>query len=99
MNVLSARERTALDKLALEHTDFLIAGQLVGVGKITMARLVDLGLAEVGPSQRYYGEQGWRITSDGWRCMYGKTYEEIMAPGEPPVRPLRVWIWPRESAS
>lgn len=96
MTVLSARERTALDKLSLDHGDYLIAGQLVGIGKVTMSRLVDLGLAEVGPSERYYGELGWRITSDGWRCMYGKTYEEIMAPGALPSYPLRVWRWPSE---
>ena len=92
--VLGARERKALDKLSFDHRDFLIKGQLTGIGTTTLASLVSLGLAETGPSQRYYGEIGWRITDDGWRCMYGKTLGEIMAPGGSPVRPLRIWQWP-----
>jgi hypothetical protein len=92
--VLNSRERKALDKLSEERRDFLIKGQLSGIGPITLATLVSLGLAETGPSKRYYSEIGWRITPDGWRCMYGKTYEEIMAPDCAPVRPLKLWQWP-----
>jgi hypothetical protein len=95
-HTLNARERNALNKLSGEHHDFLIKGQLSGVGTTTLASLVELGLAETGPSKRYYGEIGWRITPDGWRCMYGKTIEEIMAPGGGPVRPLKVWKWPAD---
>ncbi len=93
-HILNARERKAIDKLSFEHRDFLIKGQLTGIGTATLASLVNLGLVETGPSQRYYGEIGWRITPDGWRCMYGKTYEDIMKPGGSPVRPLRTWSWP-----
>jgi hypothetical protein len=93
-HVLNARERKALDKIAFDHRNFHIKGELVGIGAVTLAALVDLGLLETGPSQRYYGEIGWRVTPDGWRCMYGKTIEEIMAPGGPPVRPLKLWQWP-----
>jgi hypothetical protein len=91
--VLNPRERKALIKLSDDHNDFLIKGQLVGIGAATLASLVSLGLAETGPSQRYY-VIGWRITPDGWRCMYGKTIEEIMVPGGSPVRPLKLWQWP-----
>jgi hypothetical protein len=92
--ILNARERKALDKLSFEHKDFLISGQLVGIGPTTLASLVALGLAETGPSARYYGETGWRILPDGWRCMYGRTLAEIMAPGAPKAYPLKVWSWP-----
>ncbi len=90
---LNARERKALDKLSFDHRNFHIRGELVGIGPTTLKSLVDLGLLEVGPSKRHYDQLGWRITPNGWRCMYGKTYEEIMSePG--PHHPLRVWEWP-----
>lgn len=94
-HVLNARERKALNRLSEDTRDFLIKGKLTGVGLITLASLVELGLAEIGASRRYYGETGWRITPDGWRCMYGKTYEEMMAnPEAGPYNPLKQWQWP-----
>jgi hypothetical protein len=80
--------------MTLDHTRFHVKGELVGVGESTLAGLVSLGLLETGVSQRHHGV--WRLTPDGWRCMYGKTIEEIMAPGGGPVRPLRVWKWPAD---
>jgi hypothetical protein len=51
--------------------------------------LLSLGLIESGPNAGHYGQIGWRLTADdGWRCMYGKTVEEIMAPGEGPAHRL-----------
>jgi hypothetical protein len=93
-HILNARERKALGKLSDDHRDYLIKGQLTGIGTTTLASLVSLGLAETGRSKRYYGDIGWRITPDGWRCMYGKTYEQIMVPGGTPTHALRVWSWP-----
>lgn len=92
--ILTARERNGLEKLTEDpiNTDFLIKGQLTGVGHLTLASLVELGLAETGPSKRYYGEAGWRITDDGWRCMYGKTLREMEGTG--PHYPLKIWRWP-----
>jgi hypothetical protein len=94
-HVLNPRERRTLDKLGFDR-GVLIKGQFsVGEGgPKTMDSLVRLGLAEIAPSERYYGEKGWRITPDGWRCMYGKTIEEIMVPDGSPVRPLKLWQWP-----
>lgn len=95
--VLNKRERAALWKLSTEggRDDFLIAGQLVGIGKVTIQRLVDLGLIEAGPSERYYGETGWRVTDNGYRAMYGMTHGEIMAmPDGQQVLELAVWSWP-----
>lgn len=91
-HVLTSRERRALEKLNEDRRDLLIKGQLVGVGAVTLQMLVDLGLAETGSSKRYYDERGWRITDDGWRCMYGKTLKEMMAGGAPHM-PLEIWSW------
>jgi hypothetical protein len=93
--VLNARQRSALDQLSNDHGDFLAYGQFrAGTGAPTLDSLVELGLAEKGPSGRFFGETGWHITDAGWRCMYGKTYAEIMAPGAEPSHPLKVWSWP-----
>lgn len=95
--ILTAKERNGLEKLTEDpiSKDFLIKGQLTGVGHATLAALVELGLAETGPSTRYYGEMGWRITDDGWRCMYGRTLAEMSRGG--PYHPLRVWRWPPQA--
>jgi hypothetical protein len=92
--VLNARERNALERLRFDHRDFLIKGELPsGIGIRTLEGLVDLGLLEKGPGR--FGETGYRITPDGWRAMYGKTYEEIMAqPEGVKTYPLKVWRWP-----
>ena len=92
--ILNKRERDGLEKLTEDpiNRDYLIKGQLTGVGHVTLASLVELGLAEIGPSKRYYDESGWRITDDGWRCMYGKTLDEMGSGG--PYYKLRVWCWP-----
>jgi hypothetical protein len=99
-HVLNSRERNGLEKLTEDPIgkDYLIKGQLTGVGHVTLASLVELGLAETGPSKRYYGEMGWRITHDGWRCMYGETVAEMMAkPSDVKRYPFLVWKWPVRS--
>jgi len=94
-HILTSRERKALDRLSLDRTEFVIKGELpAGIGEQSLNTLVSLGLAELGPGR--FGETGWRMTPDGWRCMYGKTYEEIMAPGAGKSYPLRGWRWPPE---
>jgi hypothetical protein len=91
--VLTARERKLLDHMKFDHRAFQIPGEMpVGVsGKVTLTRLVELGLLETGRGRFY--QVGYRITDDGWRCIYGKTYEEIMS-SETPSHPLKVWSWP-----
>lgn len=96
--VLTAKERQALDRMALDHTSFRIMAELgTGIGAKTIEGLLSLGLIEAGPNPRHYGQTGWRLTADGWRCMYGKTIEEILVPGGKPVQPLLVWRWPPEA--
>ena len=53
------------------------------------------GLAETGPSRNYSSEIGWRITDDGWRCMYGETIVEILTkPAGVKTYPFVIWKWP-----
>jgi hypothetical protein len=95
MHVLSAKERQALDRMTLDHKTFHVKSDLgVGIGTKTIETLLSLGLIESGPNARHYGQIGWRLTPDGWRCMYGKTIEEIMAPGGGVAHPLKRWQWP-----
>lgn len=101
--VLNKRERTALQELERETSyeggDFIIKGKLSrGVGVTTLEKLVELGLAEKGRSERYWGEVGYRTTKNAEICMYGATWEEIRAlPEGTQIDPLRVWSWPPSS--
>lgn len=93
--ILTAKERQALDRMTLNHTSFHIKAELgTGIGEKTIESLLQLGLIEAGPNPRHYGQIGWRLTPNGWRCMYGKTIDEIMAPDAKPSEPLPVWRWP-----
>ena len=89
--VLNSRERKALNRLHEQYPDILIGAKMGGAGPATMSSLVELGLAEVARNERH-SKDGWRITDDGWRCLYGKTHGELMATG--PHFPLKVWSWP-----
>lgn len=71
---LSARERKALETMDLCWYRFEIVGKLP-VGKITLDRVVERGLAEIGPSPRQPGVMGWAITEAGRRALYGKAYD------------------------
>jgi hypothetical protein len=94
---LSAYECKALKKLGDHPTQFLIWGELVGIGRPTLASLVERGLAETGLSREYAPEIGWRITDDGWRCMYGETLAELLAkPSGVKTYPFVVWKWPAD---
>lgn len=94
--VLNAKERQALDRMSLDHTDFHIKAELgTGIGTKTIESLLALGLIEAGVNERHHGQIGWRITDDGWRCMYGESIAEIMAkPDGVKSYPFVVWKWP-----
>ena len=100
--VLNKRERNALQELeretSFEGGDFIYKGKLPGIGSKTLDKLVELGLAEKGRSERYWGETGYRTTKNAEICMYGATWEEIQAlPDGTQIAPLRVWSWPPSS--
>jgi hypothetical protein len=91
-HVLTAYERKALNHLSLNAGDYLVKWQFpTGIGRKSLDTLVRLGLAETGPSTRNHGESGWKITDDGWRCIYGKT---MALDAAAPANPLPVWKWP-----
>src|SRR5215208_3661507 len=95
---LTSRERRTLERLSFHHPYFVSRGQLpTGLGTGTLAGLVRRGLAEKFPAANRGGQDHWRITPNGWLCMYGMTYEEIMSrpPGSPKLLPIRgPWRWP-----
>ena len=93
--LLTAREQKLLRHLQIDSSVFQIRGQLpVGTGEVTLTRLAELGLLETGPGR--HSQIGWRLSDDGWRCMYGKPKADLGAEG-PPHYPLRVWSWPATS--
>ncbi len=93
--VLNARERRALRALELSPDDFKPEHAFGrSVGPKTIELLVSLGLIEEGRLHPSRGTPGWRLTDDGWRCMYGRTLKEIQASGDTNVRSLKVWRWP-----
>lgn len=90
--LLTAREQKLLRHLQIDSTVFQIRGQLpVGTGEVTLSRLAELGLLEDGPGR--HSQIGWRLSDDGWRCMYGKPKADLGAEGAP-HHPLKVWSWP-----
>jgi len=97
---LSAYECKALKLLSEQTTDFLVWGYFVGIGRPTLDALVRRGLAETGPSANYPSEIGWRITDDGWRCIYGETIAELLAkPNGSRTFPFVIWKWPVDPAA
>ena len=95
--VLNRDERTALLELSRDHEIFFLEDHFPsGVTASALDALVALGLAEKGEwFTSGAGKTGYRITDDGWRCMYGKTADEIVK-GDATLFPLRVWRWPPE---
>lgn len=92
--VLTRVQREALKALTNNQSKYTPYWQFERISENTLNILVELGLAETGLTDRRPGEIGWRITDNGWRCIYGKTYEEIMAPGALPPLALEIWSWP-----
>jgi hypothetical protein len=91
--ILTYHERAASRQLSRHHDEFLPEVKFAAdVGAQVLDELVVLGLAKKGPSNGG-NKAGWRITDDGWRCMYGCTAEEI-AEGHKTLVPLRIWRWP-----
>jgi hypothetical protein len=92
--VLTPCEREALQELSRDHVTFFFSGHFARrISVEALEVLAGLGLVERAPMSDVRGQSGWRILPDGWRCMYGKTVDQIMS-GDQTVLPLRVWQWP-----
>lgn len=91
--ILTYRERQALDRMTIDHASFHAQADLgPDVEMSVIESLLALGLIEAGPIPN---STSWRLTDDGWRCMFGKTFAKIMASGaDDPAQPLKVWQWP-----
>ena len=99
---LTPRERRLLNSLHLAsigvRNRFNLPGELkdiVDVGRRSFDTLVHLGLIEAGTATRHNSGVGYRITPDGFRCLYGKTAEQIEADGDKGIltheRPKLMW--------
>lgn len=91
--VLTSKEQSLLRDMQIDHEKYQVKGELpVGkAGKVTLQRLTELGLLEAGVGR--WGDTGWRLSDNGWRCMFGKTYDEMTSEGGQ-HSPLKVWSWP-----
>lgn len=96
--ILNSREIKVMKHLSDSTDQAVVKGKMpLNIGPATLDGLIELGLIEECISERYKGEMGYKITPDGWRCMYGKTFEEIMTPPDgKPSHPLHVWKWPHD---
>ena len=91
---LDRKERAALEAVRLKGRESVRFKDMpVGVGKAAVESLVSRGLLETVPGPHGRGGQCYRVTRDGWRCMFGKTYEQLRA--LPAAKPLGTWFWPR----
>jgi hypothetical protein len=95
--ILTKRQREALESVSMEIGEFVVRSRLKRMGRLdigteTLEFLVSLGLLEKGPAIKDHGEFGYKITDDGWRCMYGMTRDEITEYA--PAFPLATWRWP-----
>jgi len=88
---LSRQERAALEAIRHSGRDFTDTSALpYGVGQVTLDRLLQRGLIEAGPSKPGKKGRSYRISDDGWICMFGAPFERIGA-GK---TPLFFWTWP-----
>lgn len=71
--LLSSAQLKAIQALTIEPEggDYLIKGELVGIGLNTLQTLVDAGFVEVGCASRFPGQEAWRLTAAGWNIANG----------------------------
>ena len=92
--ILDSRERGVLDALRSDPSSYQTKDALLfGIGRKTLDGLVNLGLLETGAPRFDTRQLGYRLTPNGWRTIYGMSYEEMLAQSKH-ARPLRVWSYP-----
>ena len=96
--LLTQRECAALDALTgTSFGDHFPMRRLPRIAAVTLGKLAKLGLVEEGNRAHWPTERGWRLTDDGWRCMFGKTEQEIIdTPDYQSVDAFTIWRWPRK---
>jgi hypothetical protein len=96
-DILDRRERHALEALRAAGLNFVsLEAMPRGIGRATLETLEQRGLVERAPGRNGSKSSRYRATADGWRCMFGKTYDDIRKlPSGVVPRPLSTWIWPR----
>ncbi|HTN63047.1 MAG TPA: hypothetical protein VL147_16115 [Devosia sp.] len=96
--VLNQYERAAL--LALSQYEQVSAqGEgNTGFGRTHLEALLGRGLAVVVPSKTGRRLNNFRITNNGWLCMYGLTQAQIESRIHLRPAPFRVWQWPPPAA-
>jgi len=93
-HLLTSREKKALHKFYMYDGDWEPSGKFIGMGNITLAKLLELGLVDEKPSH-VHGKV-YKMNPQGYECIHGVTLETIMA-GEPGQYPeLKIWKWPPE---
>ena len=91
---LSRRERAAMEAIRCSGLEFTDASSLPhGVGQRTLDKLVQRGLLDAGPSKAGKMRGSYRISDDGWICMFGVPFAKIQAARK---KPLSTWTWPSE---
>ena len=101
---LSALESRGLSWVTETYPKFRMAAELRrGLGVRTLDKLVALGLVQKADAQSSRSKVGYRTAPQGWRTMYGMTYEELLVDQQSQsVDPLRVWwrpVQPTDSAA
>jgi hypothetical protein len=94
-NFLTRRERKALDAIRPSGLNFVkVSAMPKGVGLGTLNLLEAKGLLQRAPARA----PSYRISPDGWHCMFGRTFEQLCAfekESGAAARPLGTWVWPQ----
>ncbi|HLV83632.1 MAG TPA: hypothetical protein VKY62_07630 [Devosia sp.] len=69
-----------------------------GFSKVHLDALLRLALATKVPSRTDQRRDDFRISDDGWRCIYGLTKAQIDSQSDRKPVPFRVWQWPLPAA-
>ncbi|WP_459096959.1 hypothetical protein [Devosia sp. A449] len=96
--ILNIYERAALLALSKHKQIPAHSDANPGFGRAHLDALLGLGLAAVVPSQTDPKRNDFRISDDGWRCMFGLSKAQIDGDADRAPAPFRVWQWPLPAA-
>ena len=96
--ILNQYERAALLALSQHQQIAAHSDANAGFGRAHLEALLGLGLAMAVPSRTDQKRHDFRITDDGWCCIYGLTKAQIDSHTDRKPAPFRVWQWPLPEA-